>query len=178
MQITSLYQNKTVQYTIKKSSRAKRVRISIYVDGEVSVTTPLRVSFARAEEFVREKMSWITERISIMEQHPLFHIRKHNYTSKEVRQKIDGKVEKYCSLYGVECRKISIRNQRTRWGSCSKSGSLSFNQSIVALPEQYFDYIIVHEVCHLKEFNHSKNFWNLVAETIPEYRLIIKSLRF
>jgi predicted metal-dependent hydrolase len=154
------------------------VRISIYGDATVSVTTPARISFSRAQSFVKEKMPWIAEKIFAMEQHPLFHIRNHAYTPREVRQKIEKKVMEYCSTYSVKHTKITIRNQKTRWGSCSKSGSLSFNQSIVALPEQYFNYIVAHEVCHLREFNHSKKFWNLVAETIPEYRSIIKSLRF
>lgn len=171
-------QNKTIQYTIKKSLRARRVRISIYGDGTVNVTVPRWVSLARAEAFVQEKMPWIAEKISVMEKHPLFNIKNHAYSPREVKQKIEAKVLEYCSFFAVRHKKITIRNQKTRWGSCSRSGSLSFNRSIVALPERYFDYIVAHEVCHLKEFNHSRNFWNLVAEAVPEYRLIKKSLRF
>jgi len=79
--------------------------------------------------------------------------------------------------YRFKIRRISIRNQRSRWGSCSKKGNLNFNYRIVLLPPVVSDYIIVHELCHLGEFNHSKRFWGLVAKTIPDYQQIRKELR-
>ncbi len=82
---------------------------------------------------------------------------------------ISKKLEKFNKYYNFKYNRISIRNQRTRWGSCSRKGNLNFSYKILFLPEHLSDYIIVHEICHLKEFNHSKNFWNLVAKTIPDY---------
>src|SRR3989339_1317391 len=69
--------------------------------------------------------------------------------------------------YRFDYKRVSIRNQKTRWGSCSKRGNLNFNYRIVSLPIHLADYVIVHELCHLEEFNHSQNFWNLVARAIP-----------
>jgi predicted metal-dependent hydrolase len=73
--------------------------------------------------------------------------------------------------YKFTYNKVAIRNQRSRWGSCSKKGNLNFNYRIVLLPLRLAEYVIVHELCHLSEFNHSQNFWSLVAETIPDHQV-------
>ncbi|OGC69313.1 hypothetical protein A2415_02965 [candidate division WWE3 bacterium RIFOXYC1_FULL_39_7] len=83
----------------------------------------------------------------------------------------------FAALYGVKYKKVAIRNQRTRWGSCSKSGNLNFNYKVAFLPKLQRDYVIVHEVCHLIEFNHSKRFWAQVERTIPNYKEIKKQVR-
>lgn len=80
-------------------------------------------------------------------------------------------------FYGFHWNNIVIRNQKTRWGSCSKKGNLNFNYKIALLPSEASDYIIVHELCHLGEFNHSQDFWNLVEKTIPKYKEIRKNLK-
>jgi hypothetical protein len=73
--------------------------------------------------------------------------------------------------------KVSIKNQKTRWGSCSGKRNLSFNYKLLFLPPNLRDYIIIHELCHLKEMNHSKNFWNLVAEQVPDYKALRRQIR-
>jgi len=78
----------------------------------------------------------------------------------------------YCYIYG----KVFIRNTRTRWGTCSSRGNLGFNYRIAKLPSELQDYIVVHELCHLAELNHSKNFWALVAETLPDWKQLRKRL--
>ncbi len=83
----------------------------------------------------------------------------------------------YGARHSIVVGKIAIRNQKSRWGSCSKKGNLNFNYKLVFLPPEVRDYIIVHEICHIKEFNHSRNFWALVAETIPDWRAMRKKLR-
>jgi predicted metal-dependent hydrolase len=80
-------------------------------------------------------------------------------------------------FYNVVWKKVTIRNQKTRWGSCSRSGNISFNYKIALLPERLADYVVVHELCHLKEMNHSKQFWNLVAQTLPDYQSIRKQFK-
>ena len=73
--------------------------------------------------------------------------------------------------------KVSIKNQKTRWGSCSGKRNLSFNYKLLFLPENLRDYIIIHELCHLKEMNHSKNFWNLVANRVPDYKALRRQIK-
>jgi len=80
-------------------------------------------------------------------------------------------------FYGFKFNRVSIKNQKTRWGSCSKKGNLNFHYKIALLPERVADYIIVHELCHLKEFNHSQNFWNLVAQSFPDYLSLRNQLK-
>lgn len=89
---------------------------------------------------------------------------------------ITEKVKKYNEIYQYRLGRVSIRNQKTRWGSCSKSGSLNFNYKIVFFEEPFADYIVVHELCHLRELNHSKRFWNLVAHVFPNYKHIRSEL--
>ena len=97
---------------------------------------------------------------------------------KEVaRGIVHRKLEEFNKIYNFKYNKISIKNQKTRWGSCSRSGNINFNYKIALLSDRLADYIIVHELCHLGEFNHSKNFWNLVEKTIPDYEQRREELR-
>ncbi len=79
--------------------------------------------------------------------------------------------------YNVTLGRIAIRNQKSRWGSCSKKGNLNFNYKLVFLTPELRDYVIVHEICHIKEFNHGAGFWNLVAQTMPDHKMMNKKLR-
>lgn len=95
----------------------------------------------------------------------------------KARKYVIKEIEEINKLYNFEFKRIFIRNQRSRWGSCSSKGNLNFNYRIVLLPQELSKYIIVHEICHLKEFNHSKRFWNLVSLCIPNYKEVRKKLR-
>ncbi len=89
---------------------------------------------------------------------------------KEIaRALVVGRLEFWNIHYKLKYGRVSIRNQRSRWGSCSKKGNLNFNFRIVSLPAHLADYIIVHELCHIGQFNHSRKFWDLVAETLPNH---------
>ena len=94
-----------------------------------------------------------------------------------VHQRISHFLVHYKERHNILVGNITIRNQRSRWGSCSRNGNLNFNYKIVFLTPEQQDYIIVHELCHIKEFNHAKPFWDLVAETVPEWKRIRHSLK-
>jgi hypothetical protein len=83
---------------------------------------------------------------------------------------IKNRADELCSLVGVTYDRLSIRRAKTRWGSCSRKGNLSFNWKLMMVPEPVIDYVIVHELAHLKEMNHSKNFWKLVDKHCPQWR--------
>lgn len=87
------------------------------------------------------------------------------------------KLEKFNAVYNFSYKKIFIKNHTSRWGSCSKLGNINFNYKVVLLPEHLANYVIVHELCHLGQFNHSRAFWELVAKTIPNFRACRQELR-
>jgi hypothetical protein len=95
----------------------------------------------------------------------------------QAREIVEEKIARFNSFYNLNFNKIRIKNQKTRWGSCSKKGNLNFNYKIVFLESKMADYLVVHELCHLAEFNHSRSFWNLVAKTIPDYSKINRELK-
>ncbi len=105
--------------------------------------------------------------------------RNKNYLENKDKalQIVKDRIEYFNMFYNYKWNRIVIRNQKTRWGSCSKKGNLNFNYKIALLPQKSSDYIIVHELCHLGEFNHSRKFWDLVAKTVPGYKEIRKNLR-
>lgn len=94
-----------------------------------------------------------------------------------VRKLVLARLERFNAVYGFAYHRVSIKDQRTMWGSCSRKGNLNFNWRVIQLPPALADYVIVHELCHLQELNHSRRFWDLVARTIPDYKERRKALR-
>ena len=116
--------------------------------------------------------------------HPIFRTRSRKLyeMNKEaartlVMERIGHFMNHYGPKHGISIGRIAIRNQKSRWGSCSKKGNLNFNYKLVFMPAHICDYIIVHEICHIKEFNHGRGFWSLVAETVPDWRARRSDLR-
>jgi predicted metal-dependent hydrolase len=170
------------EYKIRKSNRAKRMRISVYCNGNVVVTVPENFDNNLMSKFILQKKDWIIEKVQHFLKNPLRIVRnssKRDYKEYkvEVKDLIQKRIEFFNQFYNFKYNKINIKNQKTRWGSCSKRGNLNFNYKILFLQENVRDYIVVHELCHLKEFNHSKNFWNLVKNAVPNYLEIKKGLK-
>lgn len=164
-----------ITYNLRRSYRARLMRLTVKRNGEIFLTLPYGMSSKYAERFITQKSHWISHTLDH------FHATEGNffleYNEKDFlvyREKAkllaQQRVTYYNALYGFKVHNITIRNQRSRWGSCSKRGNLNFNYKIALLPEALADYVIVHELCHLREFNHSKKFWNLVSLAIPNYK--------
>ncbi len=96
---------------------------------------------------------------------------------EHARALVMERISFFNTVYGFEIKKIAIKNQKTRWGSCSKKGNLNFNYRIIFLPPAFQDYLIVHELCHIQEFNHGRAFWELVERIVFSYKGIRARLR-
>lgn len=97
--------------------------------------------------------------------------KKHFALHKEnARALVHARLAHFNEFYKLPVGKVAIRNQKTRWGSCSRKGNLNFNYRLALIHPTLLDYVVVHELCHIKEFNHGRQFWDLVALTIPEHR--------
>jgi len=96
---------------------------------------------------------------------------------KKFKQEAEKRVKFFARQYGVKYGRVSVRNQKTRWGSCSAKKNLNFNYRIFLLDQKFIDYLIVHEICHLKHMNHSKDFWAEVEKEISDYKNIRKEMK-
>ncbi len=174
-------QSKKINYKVRISEKAKRLRIAVYCNGNVLVTRPAFVTNSVVKNIVDRKSGWIRNKLAFF--NSLSSRRRINTQIEYIQLKdealdfVKKKIEELNSVYGFSFNKIAIKNQKTRWGSCSKRGNLNFNYRIIHLPEYLIDYIIVHEICHLKEFNHSKRFWLLVSKSQPNYLALRNELK-
>jgi predicted metal-dependent hydrolase len=175
-------QGDKVEYFIKKSRLSRRITVSVRPGGEVRVSVPYFASVRAAENFLREKADWVLKSVAKMRSvNPGQALGKNKKEYQKFKKSaatlIKRRVEAINQFYQFPYQRISIRNQSSRWGSCSTKGNLSFNYKIALLPRKYMDYIIVHELCHLKEMNHSWRFWELVTRQIPNHKTLRKAIR-
>lgn len=167
-------ENQNTKYVLKKNALSKSVRILVKNNGQVVVTAPRWVSKKLIEKFVNSKENWIKESLEKMQTNknginPGGSRSEFNKYQKRAKQLAVRKVKEINKFYGFEYNKITIRFASTRWGSCSSKKNLNFNYRLIFLPEQLVDYLVVHELCHLQEMNHSARFWRLVEKAIPDY---------
>lgn len=172
-----------MEYQLIKSKR-KTMSIEIKLDGRIVVRAPLRASKASVVRFLEEHRDWIVNHYKKiredMEQggeiNPLSpeDIRK---LADEAMKVIPQRVAYYAPLIGVTYKRITIRNQKTRWGSCSSKGNLNFNCLLMLTPPEVLDSVVVHELCHLKHMNHSKDFYAEILKVFPDYRIHDKWLK-
>jgi len=164
-------------YTIRRNRRSKYIRLTIKLSGQVCVTAPVKMLQSSIDRFVSDKSAWIQARVEYIKTLPRLEQGTYATHKEKALQLVVERIKHYNQFYNFTYKNITIKNQKTRWGSCSKTGNLNFNYKIALLPNELADYIVVHELCHLGEFNHSYRFWNLVEKTIPEYRKIRHELK-
>ena len=166
------------EYSIVKSNR-KSIAIQIQPEGNVIVRAPKRMRMEEIKRFVESKAEWIEKHLSNCTSQ-----NQEELTDQEIqalrekaRALVTERVQYYAPLIGVTYNQIVIRAQHTRWGSCSSKGNLNFNCLLALVPIEVLDYVVVHELCHRKELNHSDRFWNEVAKILPDYKTRKKWLK-
>ena len=172
-----------ITYEIIKSSR-KTIAVEVRQDGSVLVRVPRNCPQSRIDTFLKEKQAWVLAKVEeqkekeadSMKIQPLSEAEQRLYRDK-AREIFEQKVSYYAQMMGVSYGRIAIRDQKTRWGSCSGEGNLNFNWRLIFAPAGVLDYVVVHELAHRKEMNHSPRFWKVVEDTMPEYRKYQKWLK-
>ena len=157
-------------------SKRKSISIEVNSEAEVIIRAPKWMSNREMAEFVEKHQAFIDKNIARMKKRKemLAGIQKITDTEleelvAEAKRVIPQRVEHYASIIGVDYHRITVRNQRTRWGSCSSKGNLNFNIALMMVPANILDYVVVHELCHRLEMNHSAKFWEQVGKAYPEY---------
>jgi len=151
-------------------SRRKTMSIQILPEGEILVRCPLRMREKEIHGFVESKRSWIEAHLPREPVGPKLTEQEIAELTEQAKTVIAQRTAYYAPLVGVTYGRITIRSQHTRWGSCSAKGNLNFNCLLMCTSPEVLDYVVVHELCHRKELNHSPAFWAEVERVLPDYR--------
>lgn len=171
-----------ISYEIFYSNR-KTLAVQIRADGSVVVRAPKRMAKYKIEAFLREKQDWIvTHRKKALEavekkQENRLNDEEQKAAIQKAGRMLAEKTARYAREMGVTYGRITIREQKTRWGSCSSAGNLNYNWKLVRMPEKVMDYVVIHELAHRKEMNHSARFYQIVEQQMPDYRIWQKWLK-
>ena len=174
---------RTGEKIVLKRSGRKTLSVEIRPDASLLVRAPLAVPEERILSFLEGHSAWIEsrrerllDRIESMPSRALSDDEIRKLADEAVRD-IPKRVRHFAPLVGVTCGRITIRNQKTRWGSCSAKRNLNFNCLLMLTPPEVRDYVVVHELCHIREMNHSARFWAQVERVLPDYRVQVRWLR-
>ena len=164
-------------------ARRKTLSIRISQEGNLEIRAPLGMPKGEIEAFLKEKAQWIeTHRAKVLAEYaqgqeaPLGE-EEILALAEQMRQRLPEKLNRHAASMGVTFGRVTIRCQQTRWGSCSSRGNLNFNCLLMLAPEEVLDYVVVHELAHRKQMNHSALFWQEVARECPDYKKPLRWLK-
>ncbi len=167
-----------------KSARARRLTIRLTPFREVRVTVPNRTSYAAAKRFVHSHLEWLEKHSRKMKEYEADHLTTINATSgrgrinrDRAKTQLTARLRELADEFGYDYNRVTIRNQKTRWGSCSCANNINLNCNLVRLRDELIDYVLVHELVHTVHKNHSRDFWNELTGHIPEARKLDKELK-
>lgn len=161
------------EYELIRTQR-KSLALQVKGDGRVVVRAPLRLPKDTIDSFVMEHRGWIeTQKNRVQELSGKRHVITEQERADGIQKALKIFPERtafFAERMGVDYGRITVREQKTRWGSCSQKGNLNFNWKLVLMPQEILDYVVVHELAHRKEMNHSARFWAIVKQELPDYQ--------
>ncbi len=157
-----------IQYKIIKS-KIKNLYIHIK-NGEVIVKIPTRISKKKAKEFVEKKAEWILEKVKEQQKQTQKEEKIEEQDIQRLAKIVEEQIKKYSEKLQIKPNKVRIRNINYAWGSCSSRKNITINSKLAKKKEKVIEYVVLHEMCHLIHMNHSKEFWKLIENNMPEYK--------
>ena len=161
----------------ERSNRAKHLNISVKEPAKVRVAVPKGISFEKAKNFTHSKIEWISKhllKIQLRSKMQLFDKLVDKQVAKEF---LERRIKKLADKFGFVYNKVTIRNQKTRWGSCSGKNNINLNMQLMNIPNHLIDYVILHELVHTKVKNHSHLFWGSLDRYVGNAKAIDKELK-
>lgn len=181
MVFTFPHKGSSIEYSVRHSQKARQYRIAVLAGGRCVVTLPRHGSVAECHRFVQSKAQWIARSMERMRSLPVADPRHeragYNAHKEKALMRANALIRKFAPLLGVFPSSVSIGWSRSRWGSCSRKGALRFSWRIALLEEPLAEYLVVHELCHLKHFHHKARFWDLVGSLIVDWQIRRRRLR-
>lgn len=170
-----------LEFVSRRTSRARRASVSVHCDGRVVVTLPWTFGHEDSFRVLAPYLEWVRRRLAAFRRRGetvLMPRSRHDYLARreEARALVAGLIVRHAAI-ASRSRRVAIKDLRRNWGSCSKVGNLNFNYKLLLLPEALAEYVVVHELCHLRELNHSPSFWALVAAELPDWKKRRRDLR-
>ena len=161
----------------EKSQRAKHINISVKPPSAIRVAIPKGISFERAKIFTQTKEVWIKRTLNKVQQHLHSSIKLNPVEKNNAKIYLLRRLKEIAQEHGFIYNKATVRNQKTRWGSCSGKNNLSLNIQLINLPHELIDYVIFHELVHTKVKNHSPVFWKKLDEFVGNAKSLNKELK-
>ena len=182
MKKTIILKNTELEYQHRRLLRSRRVRLAISFGSKIKITTPMFFSEAKIKDFLLQHADWILEKVAHFKNKELksiFPVGHKDFIINKSRalRLVREKIAQLNNVYNFRYNKVSIKNTSSRWGSCSKNGNLNFNYKLVYLSDEVATYVVAHELAHLQEMNHGRKFWQLVAKTVPNWKILRKQLK-
>lgn len=160
-----------------RQRRARRYLLRVEADGRVRVTIPRGGSRREADQFAVRHLEWIAKQRARLAQPAPLTADDRRALLVRARQELPPRLLQLAGIHGLTVTRISVRNQRSRWGSCGRDGHITLNWRLVMMPDSVRDYVMIHELMHLQRMDHSPQYWRLVAAACPDYEAARQWLR-